>query len=53
MASVMLPKPKRLRDKRATEAARKPYCELCGRSDMCLQVHHRVCYVLTEMTGGE
>ena len=42
MASVMLPKPKRLRDKRAIEAARKPYCELCGRADMGLQVHHVV-----------
>jgi len=48
MASVMLPKPKRLRDKRAIEAARKPYCELCGRADMGLQVHH----VVSRGSGG-
>lgn len=35
----MYPKPKRIRDKKAIEEARKPYCELCGRHGI-MHVHH-------------
>ncbi|MGE5482475.1 MAG: HNH endonuclease signature motif containing protein [Bacteroidota bacterium] len=35
----MIPKPQRVRDSRAIEAARKPWCEYCGRSGRT-QVHH-------------
>lgn len=37
---MRFPKPKRLADRKAIKAARKLHCELCGRSDMGLQVHH-------------
>lgn len=37
------PKPKRLKDRKAIEAARKQYCEVCGRWDMAMQVHHIAC----------
>lgn len=45
---MQFPKQKRLRDKKAIESARKPYCELCGRSGAGLQVHH----VVTRGAGG-
>lgn len=35
----MIPKPKRVVDKKAIEEARKPYCELCGCREG-VQVHH-------------
>jgi 5-methylcytosine-specific restriction endonuclease McrA len=34
-----IPKPARIRDKRAIEAARKPFCEICGRWGT-VDVHH-------------
>ncbi|HHV39722.1 MAG TPA: HNH endonuclease [Tepidimicrobium sp.] len=46
--AVQIPKPKRLRNKKAIEAVRKPYCELCGRRDMGLHVHH----IITKGSGG-
>jgi hypothetical protein len=35
----VIPKPKRLVDKRAIEAARKPWCEYCGKAGPT-EVHH-------------
>lgn len=35
------PKPKRIRDKKAIREARKPWCELCGRTNW-IEVHHIV-----------
>jgi 5-methylcytosine-specific restriction endonuclease McrA len=36
---IAIPKPKRIVDRKAIEAARKPYCELCGRWGT-VDVHH-------------
>jgi predicted HNH restriction endonuclease len=36
---MMLPKPRRITSKSAIEAARKDYCELCGRRGV-IHVHH-------------
>ena len=44
----MIPKPKRLCDRQAIENARMPHCELCGRTDLGLHVHH----VITRGAGG-
>jgi hypothetical protein len=41
-------KPRRKKDKKAIEAIRKRHCELCGRSDARLEVHH----VITRGAGG-
>lgn len=41
-------KPRRKKDKKAIEAIRKRHCELCGRSDARLEVHH----VITKGCGG-
>lgn len=35
-----IPKPKRVKDKRAIRRARKPYCEYCGETRLKLEVHH-------------
>ena len=35
----MIPKPKRIKDKKAIEQARKPYCEYCGKWGP-VHVHH-------------
>ncbi len=35
----MIPKPQRIRNPRAIEAARKPWCEVCGRAGR-MEVHH-------------
>jgi len=32
--------PKRVKDKRAIERARKKYCEYCGETRLKLEVHH-------------
>lgn len=37
---MMIPKPKRIKDRKAIERVRKPYCELCGRHDLGIHVHH-------------
>jgi len=36
---MMFPKTKRVKDKKAIEQARKPYCEYCGRTGG-IHVHH-------------
>ena len=43
----MIPKPKRIKNPRAIEAARKPYCEYCG----CLGTVH-VHHIKTKGSGG-
>ncbi len=35
----MIPKPRRVRDRAAIEAARKPWCEVCGKAGP-VHVHH-------------
>ncbi|HHW13488.1 MAG TPA: HNH endonuclease [Firmicutes bacterium] len=35
----MIPKPRRLIDRKSIEAARKPWCEVCGKAGPT-QVHH-------------
>jgi 5-methylcytosine-specific restriction endonuclease McrA len=45
---VRLPKPKRTKDKALLKALRLGHCELCGRADMGLQVHH----VVSKGSGG-
>lgn len=37
---MQVPKPARVVSRRAVEAARKPYCERCGRRDLPIHVHH-------------
>ena len=45
---MRLPKPKRTKDKALLKALRLGHCELCGRADMGLQVHH----VVSKGSGG-
>lgn len=37
---MQAPKPRRVVSRQAIEAARKPYCERCGRTDLPIHVHH-------------
>ncbi len=45
---MQIPKPKRLKDKKAIEAVRRSFCEVCGRRDLGLHVHH----IITKGSGG-
>jgi len=45
---VRRPKPKRTKDKALLKALRLGHCELCGKADMGLQVHH----VVSRGSGG-
>ena len=44
----MIAKPRRIRNHKAIQAARKDYCERCGRRDLPIEVHH----VLHRQMGG-
>ncbi len=44
----MFPKPKRIKDKKAIEAARKPFCEVCRKCNRTT-VHH----IKTVGSGGD